>query len=122
MISKETFLDKLCDNMGCATVVVLDRSYARYSSVSTEFAAILEGYEEGEYDSYDVRPVADCPDAALCAAQEIFSVLIRDDEEEEADEDNYLDLLYKHFGKGVSFLIAHKEVEFTYDTDYILVW
>ena len=106
--------------MGCATVVVLDSSSNRYSSVSTEFAAILERYEESEYDSYDVRPVADCPDAALCAAQEMFSVLIRDDEE--ADEDNYLDLLYKHFGKGVSFLIAHKEVEFTYDTDYILNW
>lgn len=120
MISKETFLDKLCDNMGCATVVVLDSSYARYSSVSTEFAAILERYEESEYDSYDVRPVADCPDAALCAAQEMFSVLIRDDEE--ADEENYLDLLYKHFGKDVYFLIAHKEVEFTYDTDYILNW
>ena len=120
MISKETFLDKLQENMGCATVVVLDCPSNRYNSISTEFAAILEGYEEGEYDSYDELPVADCPEAALCAAQEIFSVLIRDDEE--ADEDNYLDLLYKHFGKGVSFLIAHKEVEFNYDTDYILVW
>lgn len=106
--------------MGCATVVVLDSSSSRFCSVSTEIAAILERYEESEYDSYDELPVADCPDAALCAAQEMFSVLIRDDEE--ADEDNYLDLLYKHFGKGVSFLIAHKEVEFTYDTDYILNW
>ena len=106
--------------MGCATVVVLDSSYARYSSVSTEFATILERYEESEYDSYDVRPVADCPDAALCAAQEMFSVLIRYDEE--ADEENYLDLLYKHFGKDVYFLIAHKEGEFNYGTDYILNW